>query len=100
MILEIATIEIDSANREAFESALEAAQGVVSQATGYLGHEFKKCIEHECQYILLIKWETLEAHTEGFRTSPLFKEWRGLIGEFFAKPPSVQHYNSLFQSNN
>jgi hypothetical protein len=34
----------------------------------------------------------LEAHTEGFRGSELFKEWRTLIGPFFDGPPLVEHY--------
>jgi len=41
----------------------------------------------------LIKWTSIEAHNVGFRESELFKEWRGLIGEFFAGPPLVEHYD-------
>jgi heme-degrading monooxygenase HmoA len=83
MILELATIDIKHGTNAAFEQNLEKAQFVISKSQGYIGHEFQKCIERDNRYILLIKWETLEAHTEGFRGSELFKEWRGLIGSFF-----------------
>jgi heme-degrading monooxygenase HmoA len=103
MILELAIIEIKEGTNIAFEKNLDQAQHVLSQAEGYIGHEFKKCIERNNRYILLIKWTTLAAHigdaangsTEGFRGSELFKEWRSLIGHFFENPPLVEHYEQL-----
>lgn len=92
MILELATIDIKKGTNADFEKNLEQAQDVISQSQGYLGHEFQKCIERDNRYILLIKWATLEAHTEGFRGSELFKEWRALIGPFFENPPVVEHF--------
>ena len=97
MILELATIDIKQGTNAEFEINLEKAQAVLSQAEGYIGHEFQKCIENENRYILLIKWVSLEAHTEGFRGSELFKEWRGLIGQFFEKPPHVEHFELKFK---
>jgi heme-degrading monooxygenase HmoA len=96
MILELATIDIKQGTNAAFEQALDQAQHVISKAEGYIGHQFQKCIERDNRYILLIRWATLEAHTEGFRNSDLFKEWRGLIGQYFEKPPLVEHYELKF----
>lgn len=95
MILELATIDIKAGTNAEFEQNLEKAQTVISQSKGYLGHDFKKCIEQQNRYVLLIRWESLEAHTIGFRESELFKEWRGLIGPFFENPPVVLHYEDL-----
>lgn len=100
MILEIATISIDPQKEGAFEQALDQAQSILTQAEGYLGHEFQSCVEESGQYVLLIRWESLEAHTEGFRKSPLFTKWRALIGGFFLKPPSVLHYSTINPSQN
>ena len=98
MILELAILQIKEGQSTAFEQSLEKAQAIISQAEGYLGHQFQQCIEEPHRYILLIRWESLEAHEEGFRKSELFKEWRGLIGSFFASPPVVQHYSMKFQN--
>ena len=103
MILELATIDIKQGSNAEFEVNLEKAQAVLSQAEGYLGHEFQKGLENENRYILLIKWVSLEVHvggenTEGFRGSELFKQWRGLIGQFFEKPPVVEHFELKFNS--
>jgi len=98
MVLEIATIEIKEGQNVAFEQNLEKAQAVIRQSGGYLGHEFQQCMEHPQKYVLLIQWESLEAHTVGFRQSELFKEWRALIGDFFAIPPHVEHYQVKFKA--
>ena len=96
MVLEIATIDVKSGTNADFERSLEQAQRVISKSEGYLSHTFEKCMEQECRYVLLIRWSSLEAHTEGFRGSELFKEWRALIGPYFANPPHVQHFEKLF----
>ena len=96
-ILELATVDIRQGTNQEFEQALEKAQAVISQSKGYIGHQFHQCIEQENRYVLLIKWETLEDHTKGFRESELFKEWRALIGPYFENPPVVQHYTLKFE---
>ena len=97
MILELATIDIKKDSNDAFEQALEKAQAVISRSKGYIGHQFQKCIEQDNRYVLLIRWQTLEDHTIGFRESALFGEWRGLIGPFFENPPMVLHYELKFE---
>ncbi len=98
MILELAILTIKPDSNAAFEEKLDQAQSIISKAEGYLGHQFQKCLERENRYILLIRWATLEAHTEGFRNSELFAEWRGLIGPHFEKPPEVEHYEMKFEN--
>ena len=97
MILELATIDIKQGTNIDFENNLEKAHHIISKSKGYISHQFQKCIEQENRYILLIRWETLEDHTKGFRESELFKEWRALIGPFFESAPQVQHYELKFE---
>lgn len=95
MILELATIDIKAKQCAEFEAALVKAQEVLVTAKGYVSHEFKRCIEQENRYILLITWETLEDHTVGFRESDLFQRWRIIIGPYFDKAPVVQHFAAV-----
>jgi len=97
MILELATVDIKQGSNKDFEAALEKAQLVISKSKGYIGHQFQKCIEQNNRYVLLIRWETVEDHTKGFRESELFKEWRALIGPYFESTPVVQHYELKFE---
>jgi heme-degrading monooxygenase HmoA len=95
MILEVAVFNVHNAVTKAFEDAYIDASKVIGRAKGNLGHEMRRCVETRGRYILLVKWESLEAHMEGFRNSPDFVEWRRLLGPFFAEPPIVEHYEAL-----
>ena len=97
MILEVATIDIKSGTNKAFEEDLQKAQYIINKSKGYIGHTFNQCVEQDNRYLLLIRWQTLEDHTKGFRESELFTEWRGLIGPFFESPPNVMHYTLKFE---
>lgn len=99
MILEIADIRIAPGQQAAFEEALQRALATVaSKAQGMRGYKVNKGIESPERYVLQIFWDTLEDHTVGFRQSPLFAQWRAIIGPFFAGPPVVEHFQLVTKS--
>ena len=87
MICEHALITVTPGNADAFEAAFARAPAIFAQAGGCHGVELRRCLEED-HYLLIARWETLEDHTVGFRESPLFTQWRELVGPFFAEPPS------------
>jgi heme-degrading monooxygenase HmoA len=95
MILEVAVLQIKAGEGHRFEQAFPQAEKVLAQAKGHLSHELRRCIEAPDRYLLLVRWERLEDHTEGFRGSPLFQQWRAVIGPFFDGAPVVEHYEEL-----
>jgi len=95
MILEVAMLTVHAGQERAFEEAMTQAAPVIASARGYLEHELRRCVETPGRYLLLVQWETLEAHTEGFRQSPAFTKWREIIGGFFAGAPVVEHYEDV-----
>ena len=60
--------------------------------------ELHRSIEKPQRYRLMVKWETLENHTVDFRGSDNFAEWRGLVGQYFASPPEVEHTRKVLTS--
>jgi heme-degrading monooxygenase HmoA len=92
MILEVATLNIRTGQTPAFEQAFAQAQTIIASMPGYLGHELQRCVENAQQYVLLVRWTTLEAHTVGFRGSPQYQTWRGLLHHFYDPFPTVLHY--------
>jgi heme-degrading monooxygenase HmoA len=93
MITEIAVVDILPGQELDFESALNVAVStVLSKATGFIDFNLHRGIESPSTYTFLIRWETLEDHTIGFRESDLFTQWRGLIGKHFGNPPRVEHW--------
>ncbi len=96
MIVEIADLSIQPGQQASFLTAFAAASKVIARATGYRQHVLQHCLERDTRFVLLVEWETLEDHTEGFRQSPLFAEWRALIGPYFAAPPTVEHFAQVW----
>ena len=100
MILEIADIRIAPGQNAAFEAALQHALATVaSQVQGMQGWKVNRGVESAERYILQIFWASLEDHTVGFRQGPLFAQWRGIIGPFFAQAPQVEHFELVAKSS-
>ncbi len=79
--------------REAeFEAAFAKARPLISAQPGFLAISMSRSIESPSLYLLLVQWETVEAHTEGFRKSPEFQQWRALLHEFYESPPVIEHF--------
>jgi heme-degrading monooxygenase HmoA len=95
MILEVAVLNVRPGQTEAFEAAFREAQSIISSMPGYLGHELLACLEIENQYVLLVRWQTLEAHTQGFRGSVEYQRWKVLLHHFYDPFPTVEHYRGV-----
>jgi heme-degrading monooxygenase HmoA len=95
MILEVAVLNVRPGQAEAFETAFREAQQIIAAMPGYLGHELLACLEVENQYVLLVRWQTLEAHTQGFRGSAEYQRWKALLHHFYDPFPTVEHYRGV-----
>ena len=92
MILEVATLDVKPGQEAAFERDFAAASVFIGSIDGYVSHELQRCVEKPSRYILLARWQTLEAHTEGFRKSPQYSEWKKLLHHYYDPFPMVEHY--------
>lgn len=97
VVLEAALLQVKADEEAAFEAAMRKGAPVIAGSPGYLSHQVQRCVETPGRYLLLVRWETLEAHTVGFRGSPAFAEWRAIIGSYFAAPPQVEHYEAVLE---
>ncbi len=95
MILEVAILTIKPGMSDEFETAFKKASKIISSMPGYISHELQLCVEVSNQYLLLVRWETLEAHTIGFRQSPEYQTWKQLLHHFYNPFPVVEHYESV-----
>lgn len=95
MVLEHAVFTIRPGTGEQFEAALARARHLLARSPGCLSVALHHGVEDPDRYVLLVEWETVEAHTEGFRQSDAFPEWRSLIGSYFAGDPVVEHLTAV-----
>ena len=96
MILEVAILDVIPGQEPNFEQAFSKAQKLISAMPGYIGHELKRCIQKRSRYILLVNWNKLEDHTDGFRCSTEYQEWKALLHHFYDPFPEVEHYENVF----
>jgi len=92
MILEVAILNVIPGQEDAFIEAFAEAEKIITKMAGYISHQLKRCIENASQFILLVEWEKLEDHTEGFRGSEEYQEWKRLLHHFYDPFPTVEHY--------
>jgi quercetin dioxygenase-like cupin family protein/heme-degrading monooxygenase HmoA len=90
-IVELAIIRIHQGKGVEFEQAVRKAIPIFQAATGSRSMELESSIEDPTCYFLRIGWDTIEDHTQGFRSSSGFTLWRELVGEFFASAPEIWH---------
>ena len=92
MILEAAILSIKPGLEVEFEQAFRKASTIIASMPGYRSHELQRCLEVRGKYLLLVRWDTLEDHTIGFRGSPEYQEWRALLHHFYDPFPTVEHF--------
>lgn len=92
MILEVAILDIREGQCSAFEAAFKQALPIISSMQGFISYELQHCIETANRYIFLVRWQSLEDHTVGFRQSAEYQEWKRLLHHFYDPFPTVEHY--------
>ena len=61
-----------------------------------MGPNYKRPeIETPNAYLLLVRWESVEAHEVGFRGSPGYERWRALLHGFYEPFPVVEHFTGV-----
>ena len=98
MILEVAILDVKPDREAAFERDFAKASTYISSIEGYISHELQRCLEKKNRYILLVRWKTLEAHTEGFRKSAQYSEWKRLLHHYYDPFPTVEHYSLVHRN--
>lgn len=93
MILEAATLIVDTGKAREFETAFEKGLYLIREAPGCRSLELRRCIENPGKYLLLIQWDRLEDHTERFCNSEGYRQWLSVVGEFFLDGTSVEHFS-------
>ncbi len=95
MVLEIADFAVLPGTEDEFAAAVAKGLPFVADTPGFRNARLTHSIESPSRFVLLIEWDTVEAHTVGFRESENFPRWREIIGPFFDGPPRVEHFDDV-----
>jgi len=98
-ILEHAILPVKPGSEAAFEIAFAEARHLIAGMPGFRHLTLSRSIETPSSYLLLVAWDTLENHTEGFRNSPEYEQWRALLHNFYDPFPKVEHFTTTTTAN-
>ncbi len=95
MVLEHALLSLRPGEEAAFEAAFAEALPIISSMAGFRSLRLGRCVEEQTRYLLLVEWEELADHVEGFRGHPDYARWRGLLHHFYEPFPEVVHFEEV-----
>lgn len=98
MILEHAILPVVPGRELEFEAAFAAARGIMASMPGFVDLRLSRSIESPNEYLLLVHWESVEAHEQGFRGSPEYARWRELLHHFYDPFPVVEHFAEVHRA--
>jgi heme-degrading monooxygenase HmoA len=92
VITEHALLPVIAGREDEFVQAMERAKAVIAASPGFVSLRVERCVGRPSCFLLLVEWESLEAHTVGFRGSEAYEEWRALLHHFYDPFPVVEHF--------
>lgn len=95
MVLEVADIRIRPGAEADFIAAFQGVRDVLDTTPGCRSVRMTHGIESPDRFVLLVEWDSVEAHEQNFRGTERFGRWRAAIGPFFAAAPNVEHVADL-----
>jgi heme-degrading monooxygenase HmoA len=92
MIIEHALLQVRVGEEAAFEVAMAQARPLIAASPGFVDLEVRPAVERNGQYLLLVRWETVADHRDGFRQSERYQQWRALLHHFYDPMPAVTYF--------
>jgi heme-degrading monooxygenase HmoA len=92
VVLEHALLHVRPGEHSFFEAAMAEARPLIEASPGFLGLEVRPAIDEPDLYLLLVRWETIAHHRDGFRTSDRYQKWRSLLHKFYEPMPDVRYF--------
>jgi heme-degrading monooxygenase HmoA len=94
-VTEHAVLPVRPGQAADFIEAMDRAKAIIAASPGFISLRVARCVEQPDTFLLLVEWETLEDHTEGFRCSEAYQEWRALLHHFYDPFPVVEHFETV-----
>ena len=91
-ILEHALLPVIPGREAEFEAAFAEATAIIAAMPGFIDLTLSRGIESPSSYLLLVRWQSVEAHEVGFRGSAGYQRWRELLHGFYEPFPVVEHF--------
>jgi heme-degrading monooxygenase HmoA len=95
MVIEVAQINVVPGREAEFTAAYRTARETLISTPGFRSVRMTRGIESPSCFVLLVEWDSVEAHLNNFRQTERFTTWRGLLGPYFDRAPIVEHFADI-----
>lgn len=95
MVLEVGLIDVREGHEERFVAAYAEARPLLVGTPGCRSVRMTRGVESPSRFVLLVEWDSVDAHLDNFRATERFARWRALIGPYFDGAPRVEHFTDL-----
>jgi len=95
VITEHALLDVMPGSEEEFVESMERAKAIIAASPGFVSLRVERCVERPSCFLLLVEWERLEDHTEGFRGSAGYQDWRAALHHYYDPFPVVEHFEPI-----
>ena len=68
------------------------ARPLIAASPGFIDIEVRPAVEVAGTYLLLVRWNSVADHRDGFRISSRYEQWRGLLHHFYDPMPEVGYF--------
>ncbi|WP_104525647.1 antibiotic biosynthesis monooxygenase family protein [Blastococcus atacamensis] len=99
MILDHAVPPVRAGDQQESEAAFATARRLLAGAAGFRWLPLPRRLERGTGYLLLVEWNSVEDHTDGFRGSAAHQEWTTLLHHFSDPFPVVEHYATVLTAD-
>lgn len=93
MLVERTDLTIDGEKASDFETAMsERGVPLLKAVSGVLAVSCGRGVEHPTKFMLLVTWESMDAH-HAYNATTACAELRALIGGFAPKSAAMEHFD-------
>ena len=93
MKLECAKLPIQEGKEEEFAKAMaDSGLDILRGADGCTSATLGRGVESPSTFLLLVEWDTVEAHVAFTKTEP-FEKFVGLARAYFSGAPDMEHFD-------
>ena len=91
MVIERVEFEVLAGREEEFLRHIQVTRGVIDNSKGCQAFTFGRGVENPAKMILLVTWDSIEAHAAAKEPSE-YCEWAKQLPGFFAGRPTMEHF--------
>ena len=92
MIIEHALLQVRDGEDAAFAAAMAEARPLIAASPGFQSIEVRPALERSGLYLLLVRWDSVADHRDGFRQSERYARWRDILHRFYEPMPVVDYF--------